>query len=121
MQFGKPDYFNLFALLPFLILFYLLMFRRRRILLERFAKPPLLSSLLSAVSPAKQRIKPVLITLSLALMILSLAEPKWGFRIEEVKRRGVDIVIALDVSKSMLAQDVKPSRLERAKLEIETS
>ena len=53
-------------------------------------------------------------------MIFALADPKWGFHIEEVKRRGIDLIIALDVSKSMLAEDVKPSRLGRAKLEIES-
>ena len=120
MQFAKPDYFWLFGMLPVFILFCLFMFRRRRRLLERFAAPPLLKQLLSGVSVAKQRFKPFLILAALTFFILALAEPQWGFQVEEVKRRGIDLVIAVDVSKSMLAQDVKPNRLERSKLEIES-
>ena len=120
MQFARPGYFGWFGILPVVLLFYLLMFRRRRLLLERFADPSLLQQLLSGVSLIKQRLKPCFILLALTFLILALAQPQRGFQIEEVKRRGVDLVIALDVSKSMLAQDVKPNRLERARLEIES-
>lgn len=120
MQFARPGYFGGFGILPLLVVFFLLMFRQRRLLLERFADPSLLKQLLSGVSVVKQRLKPFLILVAFSFFVLALAEPQWGYQIETVKRRGVDLVIALDVSNSMLAQDVKPNRLERAKLEIES-
>jgi len=76
--------------------------------------------ILQGVSGGRRWTKALLIGLAFSFLILTLAEPKWGFQIQEVKRRGVDLVIALDLSNSMLAQDVKPSRLQRAKLEIES-
>ena len=118
MQFGKPNHFGLFGVLPVLVLVYIFTFRKRRAALEAFTGPALLPKLLVGVSAFKQRMKAALLVLSLFFMILALCEPKWGFHIEEVKRRGVDLVIALDVSKSMLAEDLKPNRLGRAKLEI---
>ena len=120
MSFARPGYFGLFGVLPLLAVFFLWMFRRRRLLLERFADPSLLKQLLSGVSVVKQRVKPFLWLVAFSFFILALAEPQWGYQIETVKRRGVDLVIALDLSKSMLAQDVKPNRLERSKLEIES-
>lgn len=120
MQFGHPQSFRLFAILPAFFLFYWIAFRMRRGALENFLGPHLISRLLIAVSPFKRKLKAALLLFSLCFIILSLAEPKWGFHIEEVKRRGIDLVIALDVSKSMLAEDVKPNRLSRAKLEIES-
>ena len=118
MVFGRPDYFRLFWALPCLALFYLFRFYRGQKLLSRFADRELLPQLLSAVSFFRKRLKAALMVVSLGCLILTVSEPKWGFSIEEVKRHGVDLVIALDISKSMLAQDVKPSRLSRAKLEI---
>jgi len=120
MQFGEPNHFGLFGILPGLVLFYIFTFQKRRAALEKFAGPLLMPKLLVGVSPFKQTLKATLLVLSLFFMILALCEPKWGFHIEEIKRRGVDLVIALDVSKSMLAEDLKPSRLDRAKLEIGT-
>ena len=119
MQFGKPQFFGLFGILPVLLLFYLFAFRERKRALKQFAGE-LTPRLLVGVSPVKQTLKPVLLLVALFFMILALCEPKWGFHIEEIKRRGVDLVIALDVSKSMLAEDLKPNRLTRARLEIES-
>ena len=119
MLFGNPHAFGFFGTLPLLVLFYLFAFKRRKSALEKFAGPTLTPKLLVGVSPFKQKLKPALLVVSIFFMILALAEPKWGFHMEEVKRRGVDLVIALDVSKSMLAEDLKPNRLSRAKLEIQ--
>ena len=66
----------------------------------------------------KQKLKAGLLLAAAILIIFSLMRPQWGFHWQEVKRRGLDIIIALDTSKSMLAEDVKPDRLERAKLAI---
>ena len=120
MQFGNPHYFWLLGLIPLLVLFYGVAFRQRQSALERFTGKALLQKLLVATSPFKQKTRAFLVVLSFVYLVLALTEPKWGFYIEEVKREGIDLVIALDVSKSMLAEDLKPSRLVRAKLEIES-
>ena len=120
MLFGNPHHFGLLGILPALILFYIIAFRNRRSALEQFAGSTLAPKLLIGVSPLKQKLKAALLVFSLFFMILALAEPKWGFHIEEIKRRGVDLVMALDVSKSMLAEDLKPNRLSRAQLEMES-
>lgn len=120
MQFGSLQHLWLLWLLAALAAFYLYVFKRKKRNLERFAKNELLKTLINSVSTRKQKIKPLLIILSTLFLILTLTQPEWGFHWEEVKRKGIDIIIALDVSKSMLADDIKPSRLERAKIEIKS-
>ncbi len=93
--------------------------QRRRRLLARFGDGALVQRLADSVDGAVRWAQIALVVVALALMVIALAGPQWGFHWQEVKHRGVDIVIALDVSKSMLAQDVKPNRLQRAKLAIQ--
>jgi len=93
-------------------------FDKKKKALALFAHSDVLSRLLVWVSFPRQYFKAVLLCAAALFVILSLIEPKWGYKWREVKRKGVDIIIALDVSRSMLAQDIKPSRLERAKIEI---
>jgi Ca-activated chloride channel family protein len=78
----------------------------------------MLHKIAPSISFKRQSVKACLIILAVLFLILSLTEPKWGFHWEELKRKGVDIIVAIDVSKSMLAQDIKPNRLERAKRKI---
>ncbi len=118
MKFGNLDFLWMLWLIPALIFFYLWAFARKQKLIELFVEPSLKERLLKGVSVPKQKFKAFIIVLSLFFIIVALIRPKWGYHWEEIKRRGVDIVIALDVSKSMLAQDVTPNRLERAKREI---
>lgn len=118
MKFGNPNIIYSFLILIALIVFYSFAFKMRKTALEKFAQKGLLKDLLLTVSPDKQRLKVILLILGVALCLLALMRPQWGFRWEEVKRKGLDIIIALDSSKSMLAQDIKPSRLERSKLAI---
>jgi len=87
--------------------------------MERFGNLDLLKKLTASTSRGRQVLKISLIIISLAFMILSIARPQIGTKLEEVKRKGVDIMIALDVSTSMKAEDIKPNRLEKAKHEIE--
>jgi Ca-activated chloride channel family protein len=119
---GHPDSLWLLWLLPLLLAFYLWSFLRRSQLLARFAGPETLPRLLGRVSRSRQRLKAALVLLGVAALALSLAEIKYGFTWEEVRREGVDIVVALDVSDSMLVEDVETggrlNRLERAKREI---
>jgi len=118
MKFGQNIYLYLLWLIPVLIGFYVYTYRKRARLLERFASSNLVSRMVSEVSLTKKKIKIILLILSCLFLVLAAAGPKWGFQWQEIKRRGIDIVIAIDTSKSMLSEDVKPNRLERAKFAV---
>ena len=91
---------------------------RRRAQLAAFASADQLNALLANHSPARRIVKNALLLVSVLLLGLAMARPQWGIIEEEVQRKGEDVLFLLDVSKSMLAQDVQPNRLERAKLAI---
>jgi Ca-activated chloride channel family protein len=118
MRFGNPHFLKMLMMVPVIILFYVWAFKRKQALIERFVSPQLKAALLTGVSFGKQRAKATLLVLTLLFAILALLRPQWGFHWEEMTRRGVDIIIAVDVSKSMLAQDVSPTRITRAKRKI---
>lgn len=92
--------------------------RRSRRLLERFVASSLVSRLTLSFSRPRQRVKSGLSVLACLLLILALARPQWGSVTEEIELQGVDILFALDASRSMLAEDYPPNRLARAKLSI---
>lgn len=119
---GRSGALWLLWLVPLLVVFYVFSFRRATLLLRRFASAEMLARLRGGRTRSRRAFKATLVVAALAALVLSLAELKWGFRWEEVRRRGVDIVVALDVSDSMLVEDVQRggglSRLERAKREI---
>ena len=119
MDWAYPERGSWLWLLPVLAAFWLVAFRHRRRLLARFAETALIVELARLVDWGARRRKAMTLTIGIGLLLLALIGPQWGFQWEQVTRRGVDIVIALDVSKSMLAEDVKPSRLQRAKLAIQ--
>ena len=118
MTYANPDNLPLIAAVIFLTIFYMWSLRRRRKLSEKFIDKNLLKSMSSALSAGRRMVKIALVSLAVWLAVFSLMRPQWGFRWEEMKRYGLDIMIAMDVSKSMLAQDVKPNRLERSKLAV---
>jgi Ca-activated chloride channel family protein len=101
------------ALVPLAALFFVWALRRRQEALERFAEARLLPTLAPDRDLRRQRWRAAL------LVIVALAGPRWGFQWEEVHREGVDLIVAVDTSRSMLAEDVKPNRLERAKLAVQ--
>ena len=92
--------------------------RRRRQSMERFAEPALLARLTADDHRGRRFIKGLLILCALGMLILAMAGPRWGNRYQEVSRKGVDIMLLVDVSRSMMVEDVKPNRLERARREI---
>ena len=115
MKWGAP---HLLYWLPLAIplawaLFTLL--RRRRAALAQLVDPALLGVLAPAWNPARAKSRLVLRVLALALLVLALARPQWGFHWEEVRRKGLDLMVVLDTSRSMLASDIKPTRLQQAK------
>ncbi|TDI87119.1 MAG: VWA domain-containing protein [Caldithrix sp.] len=118
LRFAQSEYFFLLLLVPLAVIFYFYVFRWRTQALARFGNLDLVKKLSESVSRGRQVAKAVLVVLAVLFMALALARPQIGTRLEEVKREGVDIFVALDVSKSMLAEDIKPSRLAKAKHEI---
>jgi Ca-activated chloride channel homolog len=107
------------ALVPAVAAFFVWTLRRRRDALRRFAEARLLAALAPDLDERRQRWRAGMLLGALALLLIALAGPMWGFHWEEVHREGVDILVAIDTSRSMLAEDVKPNRLERAKLAVE--
>jgi len=117
MRFANPQVLWLLLVLPPLLLVFLVWaWKSRQRLLTGFVQARLLPSLLAGVSPARVKIRAALLCLAVVFLIAALARPQWGFRWEEVKMRGLDIVVAIDTSRSMLAEDIAPNRLARAKL-----
>ncbi|MCM8780414.1 MAG: VWA domain-containing protein [Candidatus Omnitrophica bacterium] len=116
MRFGYIQAAYLFWLVFALIGFLLWSEIKRRKALERFADKNLLVVLISSFDVRKHRLKIIMIIFSFCLMIFALMRPQWGFKWQKIQRKGLDIMIAVDVSKSMLAEDIKPNRLERVKL-----
>lgn len=114
-RFGEPLYLYLLLILPFLIAFYLYTNYRRRKKLRQYGDPELMAHLMPEVSKYRPDIKFYLVTAALAMVIFMLARPQFGSKMETVKRQGVETVVALDISNSMLAKDVTPSRLEKSK------
>lgn len=116
MNFAEVSWlWSLLLLLPVIGLL-IWSWRKRQKLLTQFVSPRLLESLMEGVSKQRQKFRLVLLVLAIGLALVSLARPRFGYSLEELRQSGLDIVVAIDTSKSMLANDVQPNRLERAKL-----
>jgi Ca-activated chloride channel family protein len=118
VKFANPEYFYLYWLIPVIIIFYVGVFKYKNRLLKRLGDEELVKRLTINVSKKKQVWKIVLLLIIFIFLVFALANPQIGTKLEEVKRKGIDIFIALDVSKSMLAEDIAPNRLEKAKHQI---
>jgi len=116
MNLGAPNWLWALAILPLLVLLYAQAERRSAIKLREFVSPRLLPQLAGNVDRVRRAIRFAFVLLALALAIIALAKPHWGYTYEDVKRRGLDLLFAVDTSRSMLSNDVAPNRLERVKL-----
>lgn len=114
-RFENSIYLYGLAFIPVLILFFVATWYYRKRALNRFGNPDLLEQLMPDWSRYKHTVKFILLVTTLAFLIVGWANPQWGSKKEKVKRKGIDVFIALDVSRSMLAQDISPSRLDRSK------
>ena len=118
MKFAHPAYLLLFWLIPALVFFFVYAFRKKDKLIKRFCGEALYAELVPAARRGRQKLKAVLLLAAICLLIVSLMQPRWGFHWEDIKREGVDVMVAIDVSQSMMAEDIKPSRMERAKRKV---
>lgn len=114
-RFGEPVYLYLLIVIPILVILYLYSNCRRRKKLRRYGDMELLRHLMPEVSRFRPDIKFWLTLAALVMVIFMLAQPQFGSKMETMKRQGIETVVALDVSNSMMAQDVAPSRLEKSK------
>ena len=114
-RFARPDYLYLLALIPLLIgfFYYALIIKSKR--LKTLGNKALLRTLMPEASHIRPRVKFYLLLTAYILSVFMMAGPQFGSKLEKQKREGVEIVIAVDVSNSMLAQDLKPDRMSRAK------
>jgi len=114
-RFAHSFYFYLLALIPLFTLLFIWLMVWRKKALQRFGHLPLIRVLLPDMASGKLIVKFILLMVSFGLLVFVLAGPQTGSKLENVQRKGIDLIIALDVSNSMLAQDIKPNRLERSK------
>ena len=119
LRFQHNDYLLILALVPVLVLLYILMLMWRRKRLSKIGDEQLVNQQMIGFIPGRRTLKFVLLTLAFALSVIGLANLQAGGKAEQMQRKGVDVIIALDVSKSMLAKDIQPDRLTRAKQLIE--
>ncbi len=118
-RFADPQYLWLLSLIPILVIIHIIYLIKRRNRLRKFGDTELVRMLTPKASKYRPTVKFLLTLIALVLIIIMLARPQTGATISKDKRQGIEVVIALDISNSMLAEDVKPSRLERSKMLIE--
>lgn len=118
LNFEHREYLLLALILPLLFGLYLLYHFIRNRDIKKIGNPEMLHSLISDYSFFRNFLKFMLLLLALLLIIIAISGPRFGSKLSEVKHEGIDIIFALDVSNSMLAEDIRPNRLERAKQEL---
>lgn len=114
-RFAHPDFLYLLFILPVLIAFYVYAMILKKKAIKKYGNPELLAELMPEVSPKRQHLKFWLLFGAITMVIFVIAGPQFGSKLETVKRQGVEIMVCLDVSNSMLAEDVSPNRLDKAK------
>ena len=114
-RFEEPTYLYLLLLLPLLAALFLYSNYRRRKAIKKFGDPELMVQLMPDASKYRPDVKFWIVFVAIGLFAVLLARPQFGSRLETVKRQGIEVIIALDISNSMLAEDVQPSRLQKAK------
>lgn len=117
-RFANPEMLYLLALIPVLVIFYVVATRTKRRRLERFGQPETIAQLMPEASPGRLRTKFTIYLIALGLIIVGLSRPQYGAKLKEVNKEGIELMVAVDVSNSMLAKDFEPTRLERTKFAI---
>ena len=114
-RFAHPEYLFLLLLIPILIVVFVYTGIQKRRNLKKFGNVDLIAQLMPNVSTIRPQVKFYMQIIAVFLLVIVVAQPQFGTKQETVKRKGIEVIIALDVSNSMMAQDIQPSRLERAK------
>lgn len=118
MHFANPQFFWTLLIIPFVFFIFLYGFKKRHRQLQGIIQAHLWNEVIPDLKSTRRKLKTILMLVGLSLLILSLLGPQWGYTLQEIKKRGVDIFVLFDTSRSMLAEDFKPNRLERARREL---
>ena len=118
MNFANPQAWHLLWILPLIAAGLHFFYQHRCKMTSLFIQNHLQDELVQGLSKKQYRLKAVVLMAAFVFMVIALARPQWGFSLRPVKRHGLDIMVVIDVSKSMLTRDVMPSRLERTKLAV---
>ncbi|MBP7464229.1 MAG: VWA domain-containing protein [Bacteroidales bacterium] len=118
-QFHNEEFLWLLLLIPGFILLWWVSRRNRKKKIRQFGDPQVVAGLMPEVSKSLRRLKVILLLSAFGLIVIAIARPRFGSSLMEVKRNGIEMIVAIDVSNSMLTRDVKPNRLERAKKSVE--
>ncbi len=114
-RFANPDFLYLLLMLPVIVLLYIINDIRKKRALKKLGKIELVGTLVPEMSKSRPLIKFILQSVAFVAAVIMLSRPQFGSKLEDVKKQGVEVIIALDVSNSMLAEDIQPDRLTRAK------
>ena len=118
-RFANPQYLWLLLALPVLLLLFWAAAQQRRRRLARFGRPEILEELMPDVSRGREILKFILFSTAVGLLVLAAARPQFGSKLREEKSQGIEMMLVVDVSNSMLAEDFEPNRLERTKYAID--
>jgi len=120
MRFESPlIIIYIFWSIPIILLFWIFIIKKNRSSMNSFVNSTLWREIAASFSIRREYLKIILLSISLLLVLCALARPQMGFQWKEIKRKGLDIIFAIDISKSMLAQDMSPNRLERTKMSVD--
>jgi Ca-activated chloride channel family protein len=114
-RFAHPEYLFLLLLIPLLIGVFIYTIIQKRRNIKQFGNPDLLADLMPNISYVRPRVKFYMQLAAIILLIIVIAQPQFGTKVDTAKRQGIEVMIALDVSNSMMAQDIQPSRLDKSK------
>jgi Ca-activated chloride channel family protein len=117
-RFEHTEYLMILLIVPLLAGLYIFQYFKRKRDLRLVGDPAIIATLMPEFSQFRRNLKAILMILAVILMILAISGPQFGSKLTEVKHEGIEIIIALDVSNSMMAEDIQPNRLERAKQEL---
>lgn len=117
-RFAHPNFLYLLLVIPIIAALMIYFARKRKKAIETFGDETLLNHLMPAFSSRRSRVKSTLLLIAFTLQVFVMAGPQFGAKIETMKRKGIEIMVALDVSNSMNAMDIQPSRLEMAKMAV---
>ena len=117
-RFENPEYLYALIAMPILILVWIILINRQKKSWEKFGDLSLVNKLTPNISYKLKNWKFFLVIIAISSLIIAIANPQIGSKLEKVQRRGIDMIIAIDISNSMMAEDIKPNRLERSKMAI---
>ena len=118
-RFAHPEFLYLLVVLPVILLYYAYIVKAKKNALKKYGDPAMLYGLMPEASSKRQSLKYFFLFAAISVMIFVIAGPQFGSKLETIKRKGIEVLICLDVSNSMLAEDIMPNRLEKAKQMLE--